>query len=150
MDLHPATVHLPIALALLWPIVDGIGFLARRRDVSAVGLGLLGAAALASLVATVSGQAAFDAAVAAGHRPEVLTAHADPANLVPWALLLALGARWAGAARLGRAGHLAGIALGFGLWALVYTVGQTGGALVFEHGVGVRAQPAVEASPPTR
>ncbi len=150
MDAHPLTVHLPIALVLLWPLVDLVGLVTRRREVSHVGLGLLGLALVSSLVATVTGQAAFDAAIAVGHAPERLDEHASLANLVPWALLLALVARLGGAAKLGRRGSFLGVLVGFGLWPFIYQVGHTGGRLVFEQGVGVTGRAPVEASPARR
>ena len=117
--------------------MDGIGLVTRRTDISRVGLGLLALAIPASLAATVTGQGAFDAAIAAGAAPALLNQHADLAALVPWLLLLVAAARWLGAARWGRWGHGAALILGLALWPFVYRVGHSGGELVFRHGIGV-------------
>jgi uncharacterized membrane protein len=138
-ELHPIAVHLPIALMMLWPVIDAVGLLLKRTDVSSVALALLVLGLVASLVATATGQAAFDAAIAKGADPKVLNTHADFANLVPWALLLLVAVRWAGVNKLKKKGHVAAIVLGLSMWPLVITVGHTGGKLVFEHAVGVRA-----------
>lgn len=136
---HPLVVHLPIALILLWPIVDGAGLLLRRPDVSGVGVALLIAAVAAALVATATGQAALDAATRAHVRPDLLATHADKANPLPWALIAVVAVRLLGSQRLGRRGQALAIAFGVAIWPWIFLVGQTGGALVFEHGVGVEA-----------
>jgi uncharacterized membrane protein len=140
-ELHPIAIHFPIALALLWPVIDLLGLLLKKPDLSRLGLGLLGFALLSSLVATATGQAAFDQALAAKVAPELLNTHADDANLLPWLWLLLLVARFLLAQRLGRVGH--GAAIGLGVLALlfVYQVGKSGGELVYRHGVGVQALP---------
>jgi uncharacterized membrane protein len=138
--LHPLAVHLPIALVLLWPLVDAAGLITGRRDVSATAVALLLLSIPASLLATVSGQAAYDAALAAGHRPELLDEHGDPAGYVPWLLLVLAVLRIAGVKRKGRPVHWASIALGLALAGLVIQVGAAGGELVYQHAVGIRAK----------
>lgn len=144
-ELHPLTVHAPLALGVVWWGVDAIGLLARREDVSRVAVGLLAAAFASGLVATVTGQGAYDAAIAAGVTPQVLDVHAERAELVPWALLALLALRTAGARRLGRSAAWAAVVGGAAMTALLVVAGHTGGELVFEHGVGVRASGAPEA-----
>ena len=90
---HPMAVHLPIALILLWPIIDALGLALKRPDLSALALGLLCATVAISLFATATGQFAYDAAIADGVDPGLLATHADNANLVPWVLLLIAAAR---------------------------------------------------------
>jgi uncharacterized membrane protein len=135
--LHPMVVHLPIALVLVWPLVDGIGLWTKRPDVSRTALALLLLAVAASLAATATGQAAYDVAVDRGVDPELLDRHADDANLMPWILLLITAVRWFGTHKLGVKGHVAGIVLGCALWPFVIDVGGSGGSLVYEHAVGV-------------
>lgn len=139
--LHPIAIHLPIALFVLWPLVDAVGLGLRKVDLSRLGLSLLTLALLSSLVATATGQGAFDDALAKGIAPELLNTHAEDANLVPWLALLLLGARLGLAHRFGRVGHALGILLGLLAIAFLVKVGASGGALVYEHGVGVRALP---------
>lgn len=138
--IHPITVHFPIVLAFLWPLVDLAGFLFKRPEISRVGLVLLVLTGISSLVSVVSGQAAFDAAVAAKIDPALLNTHADNANLVPWAMLILVVVRTAGVLKLGKRAHLFAIVLGVAAWWLFYVVGGSGGALVFEHGVGVAVE----------
>ena len=138
-ELHPVAVHFPIVLALLWPVIDAVGLLLKRADVCRVGLALLLLALLASVFATATGQAAFDEAIAKGAAPDVLNTHADNANLIPWALVLVAAVRLAGAQKWQRKGQIAGIVLGVLLWPLVIGTGETGGKLVFEHAIGVKA-----------
>ncbi len=143
-SLHPLAVHFPIAIAMLWPLVDALGLALSRPDVSRTALGLLALGVVSSLVATVTGQLAYDAAIAQGYAPEVLDTHGDPANLVPWALLAVGLLRTVGVQKLGRSAHLASLIAGFGVAAWVGFVGYSGGRLVYEQGVGV-ARPAAEA-----
>lgn len=142
---HPMAVHLPIALVMLWPFIDGLGLLLRRPDVSAVALGLLCAAVGFSLFATATGQFAYDAALAEGVDRRLLDTHADYANLMPWVLLLLTAARAWAPTKLGLAGHWGAVVLGLGATAFMVFVGSTGGALVYDHGVGVKAPPASSA-----
>ncbi|MCK6545970.1 DUF2231 domain-containing protein [Myxococcota bacterium] len=145
--LHPFSVHFPIVLVILWPILDAIGLAKQRPDLSKAGLALLIAAALSSLVASVTGQSDFDSAVAAGVDPKVLETHADAANVVPWALFLVLFTRVVGVLKWGVKGHWLAITLGVLAVPLVLSVGKSGGELVRKHGIGVER---VEARPPAR
>jgi uncharacterized membrane protein len=137
MSSHPYVIHFPIALILLWPIVDVCGLLFRRPDISKVGLALLVAAVVSSLVATTTGQSAFDQAVKAHVEPELLETHSDKADALPWLLLGVLVVRTLGVLKLKKKAHVAAIAFGFLLFPLIYIVGETGGALVYDHGVGI-------------
>jgi uncharacterized membrane protein len=138
--IHPITVHFPIVLAFLWPILDFAGWWWKRPDLSKAAVGLLILLVVASFVSVVSGQSAFDTAVALKIDPQLLNTHADDANLVPWAMVLILIVRTAGVLKLGRRAHAAAIALGVSSWWLIYVVGASGGALVFDHGVGVTVE----------
>ncbi len=142
---HPMAVHLPIALILLWPVVDGLGIVLKRPDLSGLALGLLCAAAVFSLFATATGQFAYDAAAATGVRRRLMDTHADYANLVPWLLLLlAAGRAWL-PGKLGRAGHGLVLVAGLAMAGFIVFVGASGGKLVYEHGVGVKRSALNEA-----
>lgn len=135
LALHPMVIHFPIALSFLWPMVDAIGLALGRPDVSKVGAGLLALAVPAALVATVTGQAAYEAALARGYAVEVLDQHADWAALIPWALLVVLAVRTLGVRRAGTKAHLLAIILGALVSGLVAVSGYEGGQL--SHGIGV-------------
>ena len=137
MNWHAALVHFPIALAFVWPVVDLVGLWTGIRAVGHTAVGLLVAACLSSVAATATGQLEHDAAYAAGVPVELLASHADRASLVPWVLLAVAGERIWGAVRFGRAGHGAGLVLGFLAMVLVAVVAHSGGELVYRHGVGV-------------
>jgi uncharacterized membrane protein len=131
-------VHLPIVMIVLWPIIDAVGLWRSKRDLSHAGLVFLLFGFLSALLGMVTGQQAFDAAVAAHADPELLNTHADKANPLPWLLLVVLVVRTLGVIKLKRAAHVAAIVLGVALWPWIWLVGSTGGALVFEHAVGVQ------------
>ncbi len=130
-------VHVPISLALIWPLVDLAGLISRRPDVSATGLGLLGLAVPASLAASVTGQAAYDVALARGVGGQILDGHAEYAELLPWFLILVLLVRTLGVKKFGPRARFVAVALGLAIGGFVVLIGSTGGDLVFTHGVGV-------------
>jgi uncharacterized membrane protein len=134
---HPLVIHFPIALIILWPIVEGIGLWTRRTDISHVALGFLVLALLASFIGTVTGQAAFDAAIERGANAEVLRLHSDKGDLVPWVMFIVVFMRTVGVLKLGRRAQIASVVLGVLVWMLIWQVGDTGGELVYRHGVGV-------------
>lgn len=140
--IHPLTVHFPIALAILWPILDLIGLVLKKPDLSRAAAGILIVAVVASFVSVVTGDSAFNEALAKKVDVELLNTHADNANLVPWAMVLLVLIRTAGVLKLGKKAHVAAIVLGVAAWGLIYDVGGSGGALVFEHGVGVEQRDA--------
>ena len=142
---HPMVVHLPIALILLWPVIDGLGLALGRSDLSALALGLLCATVLFSLFATATGQFAYDAAIENGVSRRLLDTHADSANLVPWLILALAAVRAWLPTKLGRAGHWTAVALGVAAGAFIIVVGASGGELVYEHGVGVKDHPVPSA-----
>jgi uncharacterized membrane protein len=135
--LHPLAIHMPLALIFLWPLVDGLGLKLNSPHLMRLGLAMLGAAVLFALFATATGQAAFEAAVEAGVEPKLLRTHTDDADRVPWILLAVLGARAWLPKKLGHRGHAFALLLGLLVWPVAFGVGRTGGALVYEHGVGV-------------
>ena len=139
-QLHPMAVHFPIVLVLLWPVIDAVGLLLKRIDLCRAALAMLVLAVITSLFATATGQAAFDAAIAKGVDAELLNTHADKSNLIPWLLLAIAAARFGLAQKLKTKGQIAGIVLGVLLWPLLIATGDSGGKLVFDHGIGVRIE----------
>lgn len=157
---HPKVVHLPIALALLMPLVAGglalawgRGWLPRRAWVIAIVLQgiLVGSGA----VAMQTGEAEEDRVEAVvPHR--AVHDHEEAAEVFIWTsagvlgLLLLAGLmrreRVAlGLAALGAVGTVAVLGLG-------YRVGQAGGALVYQYGACTAgaAEVAPSERPPTR
>ncbi len=135
---HPFAVHLPITLILLWPIFEGVAVYTRSKPLDYVAIAVGVVAIFAAVFATATGQAAFDAALARDVSPDLLNSHASDANLMPWLLIIIAAARFGLAQKFGRPGRIATVVLGFVLAGFLVTVGQSGGALVFEHGVGVQ------------
>ena len=135
--LHPLAIHMPLALIFLWPVVDGLGLKLNSPHLMRLGLALLVAAVLLALFATATGQAAFDEAVRRGVDPKLLRSHSDDADRVPWLLLAVLAARVWLPKKLAHRGHALALLLGLLTWPIAFGVGQSGGRLVYEHGVGV-------------
>ncbi|MGF1510253.1 MAG: DUF2231 domain-containing protein [Myxococcota bacterium] len=139
-ELHPAVVHLPIGAVLLYPWFELARSLTGQRILSLAALAVLAVALLGSMVASATGEAAYEAAVETGFSHELLGGHEEYAEMLPWALIVVLGVRLVLERRWGpspRAGWL-GFGLGLVLTGYVTWVGYTGGTLVYEHGVGVQ------------
>jgi hypothetical protein len=139
---HPKVVHLPVALAVLMPLVAGglavawwRGWLAKRAWVVAV---VLQAILVASgFVAMRTGEAEEER-VEGVVAERFIEAHEEAAEVFVWAgvavLALTLGAGVVRRERLAR-----GLAVGATIGTLVvlglgYRVGEAGGSLVYEHG----------------
>ena len=136
-DFHPMTVHFPIVLLLLWPFIDGLSLKLQKQEWSQLATALLGLSLLTSLFATITGQAAFDQAIAAGYDSDLLERHTLDADLIPW-LIIVLGlARFILPKKIGAKGRWAAVCLGLGLALFLVKVSYEGGNLVYKHGVGV-------------
>jgi uncharacterized membrane protein len=138
--LHPAVVHLPIALALLIPLVALFALLAARLGlVSVRGWSfvvllqtlLVGSAWLA-IETGEDQEERVEKVVAERHIEE----HEEAAEWLLRAAVLALFVIGAGLApgRLGGVARPLGLALSLGVAAAAANVGHSGGALVYEHG----------------
>ena len=136
-DFHPMTVHFPIVLLVLWPLIDGLSVTLKKQEWAQLATGILGLSLLASLFATITGQAAFDEAIAAGYDSDLLERHTLDADLIPW-LIIVLGiTRFILPKKLGLKGRWAAVGLGLGLALFLVKVSHEGGNLVYKHGVGV-------------
>jgi uncharacterized membrane protein len=149
--LHPAIVHLPIALALLVPVVAlfalaaaRLGFLPVRGWAFVVLLqGLLVGSAWVAMETGEDQEERVEKVVAERHIED----HEERAERLLIAAGVALLVIGAGLAP-GRAGVLArplGFALSLGVAALAADVGHSGGLLVYEHGA---ASAYTSAAPP--
>jgi uncharacterized membrane protein len=138
--LHPAVVHLPIALAILVPIVAAFALVAARIGlVPARGWAFV-VLLQALLVATAwlaleTGEADEERAetVIAGQPIEDHEERAERLMFAAVAGLLVLGAGLA-PGRPGAVARPLGLVLALGVAALAADVGHSGGALVYEHG----------------
>ena len=137
-DFHPMTVHFPVVLLVIWPILDGLGLVLNKPDLCRTAIGMLAVTLVAALFATLTGQAAFDEALAAGYDAKLLEQHTLDADLVPWLVLVLLLIRIPGVQKMGKKGHLLSIALGFALSGFLLMVAHRGGELVYDYGVGVK------------
>jgi uncharacterized membrane protein len=138
--LHPAVVHLPIAFAILVPVVAAFALLAARtglvptRGWAFVVLlqALLVGSAWLALETGEEDEERAEKVVAERH----IEAHEERAERLMFGAAAALLVLGAGLAP-GRAGAVArplGLVLALGVAALAADVGHSGGALVYEHG----------------
>lgn len=142
LPLHPQLVHVPIALAVLMPLISGglllawwRGWLPRRTWLAAVALqGILVGAGLLAIRSGEADEERVESIVA----ESVLEAHEEAASIFVAGAALVLVLAAAGAALRGeRAARLvAGIATAgtLAVFGLGYRVGEAGGRLVYEHG----------------
>lgn len=142
-EYHPMTVHFPLVLLILWPVLDGLGLYLDKKDLCRAGLGILAFALVGALFATLTGQAAFDAALSNGYEAELLERHTLDADLIPWLVLILVLVRVAGVQKFGKKAHLLSLVLGVGLSGFLLSVANEGGELVYQHGVGVQKTEAV-------
>jgi uncharacterized membrane protein len=138
--LHPAVVHLPIALAVLIPVLGAAwilsiakGFLPARAWLVVVALQLLLAAS--AWVATETGEAEEER-VERVIAERYIEPHEEAAE---WFLIAAGVAVLVMAAgllpnRLGRIGRVIGTLASLGVLAAAVSVGHSGGELVYRHG----------------
>ena len=129
--LHPALVHFPIALSLVAVLLELVARHRRARSLEGAAAVVISLAALGSVAAVVSGNAAPAAA-------SMVTRHEEVGEIAMWLLLALAAARLV----LTRSGwftgavpwvYLAGAVLVAGM---VSYNGYLGGRMVFEHGLG--------------
>lgn len=157
--LHPAVVHLPVALAVLLPLVAVVAFLATlrgARPLTAWGVTVATAAVLvvSSWVALETGEDQEDA-VERVVAEQPLHAHEESAET-----FLGIAVGMLGVSLLGllprRAGAIARGVATLGTVAVViagWRVGHSGGELVYRHGAAqayVQATGGTGAAPPAR
>jgi uncharacterized membrane protein len=136
--LHPAIVHFPIALSLVALLFEVLARHPRARVLeSSAGL-LMVLAALGSVAAVLSGQAARDDAVVPAGVGPLLGRHEDIGETAMWVLLAAAAVRLVLAWRGWFKGVVpwAYLALALAAAGLVSYNGYLGGRMVFDHGLG--------------
>jgi uncharacterized membrane protein len=138
--LHPAIVHLPIALALLAPLVATITWLAiRARAVGSQGWAL---AVLFQVLLLGSGWLALETGENEEERVEKVVAerlieqHEEAAERLLGISAVVCAASFVGlaAGRVGAVGRAATILIGAAAFAAAVAVGHSGGELVYRHG----------------
>jgi uncharacterized membrane protein len=146
--LHPALVHLPIALAILVPFLALLAALAIAR-----GFGdrsLWAGVVLLQVLLAGSGWIAAETGEDEEERVEEIVGHdaihehEEAAERLVWLAALAVPLAAAGMARGGAGAVARGlhVAAALGILAAAWTVGESGGELVYRHGAaGAYVQP---------
>lgn len=136
--LHPAIVHFPIALSLVALFFELIARHPRARPMGSAAGVLLVLAALGSVAAVITGNAAHDDAVVPPAVAPLLAQHEEVGEIAMWLLLAVAAVRivlaWRGWLR-GWLGWAFLLALAF-VTGLVGYNGYLGGRMVFDHGLG--------------
>lgn len=136
--LHPAVVHFPIVLTFVALLFELLALSPKLKSLSSASPLLLALAALSSVAAVLSGEAAADAAVIPKAARQLLEQHEELGEKVMYALLILAALRliffrlerfsaWVRAVFLVLL-LAAAVAVGYN--------GKLGGELVFQHGVG--------------
>lgn len=138
--LHPAVVHLPIALTLLVPVFAVGALIAIQRGAKvlrawALAAAMIGALALSSWVALETGEGQEDK-VEAVVPERALESHEEAAERFFALALAVMGIAVVGllGGRIGTAARYATAAGTLGLVVAGYAVGHSGGELVYTHG----------------
>jgi uncharacterized membrane protein len=138
--LHPAVVHLPMALAVLVPVFAVVALVAVRRggrplrtwSVAAAMFAALSVSAWASMETGEDQEEAVETVV-----PDAaLDTHEDAAEQFLWLSVAVLGVAGVGLldGRVGSTARVLATAGSLGLLAAGYRVGHSGGELVYRHG----------------
>ncbi len=138
--LHPAIVHLPMALAVLLPVFAVVGFLAVKRGARpmrtwAVALAMFGALTASGWASMQTGEQEEDRVESVVPRA-AFHAHEEAAELFVWLSAGVFGIAAIGLLSTGIGSAARGVATIGSLVLLVagYRVGHSGGALVYTHG----------------
>jgi uncharacterized membrane protein len=136
--LHPAIIHFPIALSLVAILFEFLARHPRVRGLEPSAALLMALAALGSVAAVLSGQAAHDEAVVPAAVVPIIERHEELGELAMWLLLAVAAVRLV----LGWRGWFKGIvpwaylALAAVAAGVVGYNGYLGGKMVFDHGLG--------------
>jgi len=138
--LHPAIVHLPIALTLLVPVFAVLALVSIRRGARpfrtwSVAVGMFAALTASGWLSAETGESQEER-VEAVVPERALDAHADAADLFVWISAGVLGIAAVGllSTRTGQAARLVATAGSAVLLLAGYRVGHSGGALVYQYG----------------
>ena len=141
--LHPAVVHFPIALLILYTLFEVIGIFWKNKTFARIVTLILFLGILGTVAALLTGNSAEEAALALMERGiniprQIITEHRDYANITLWYFLAVLVIRIYLMLRNNLTGKfriiLSILAL-IGCF-FVYETGEHGAELVYEYGVG--------------
>jgi uncharacterized membrane protein len=136
--LHPAIVHFPIALSLVALLFEVLARHPRARALEPSAAVMMALAALGSVAAVLSGNAAHDEAVVPSAVVPLIERHEEIGEIAMWLLLAVAAVRLA----LTWRGWFKGIvpwaylALAAAAAGVVGYNGYLGGKMVFDHGLG--------------
>lgn len=137
---HPALVHLPVAIALIWCLLELTTrlYAKKRREMDFAFLFLAVCGATAAFFSNMTGEMAQNLHKASPETMQLIRHHADVAVYVVWfylvltvlaAVIMVAGLEWLRIVRFG---------IACGLLFVVAVAASRGAALVFEHGIGVK------------
>ena len=142
---HPIIVHTPLALLIFSVAFELIGLATDSEWWRKAAFTLLLIGAAGAVVAMLSGEAAEEIVEHAQNvDPDVIERHGNAGKLTMWIALGAVAARMVAFGMQRGRTPIAGLALILQLAAatMVVVTGLRGGALVYEHGAGVRVDGA--------
>jgi uncharacterized membrane protein len=146
---HPAIIHFPIALSLVAILFEFLARHPRARRLEPSAALLMVLAALGSVAAVLSGQAAHDEAVVPPAVVPLIERHEQIGEIAMWLLLVVAAVRLVLAWRGWFTGIVpwAYLALAAAAAGVVGYNGYLGGKMVFDHGLGTAP---VQRQAPTR
>ena len=146
---HPAIIHFPIALSLVAILFEFLARHPRARSLEPSAALLMVLAALGSVAAVLSGQAAHDEAVVPPAVVPLIERHEELGEIAMWLLLVVAAVRLVLAWRGWFKGIVpwAYLALAAAAAGAVGYNGYLGGKMVFDHGLGTAP---VQRHAPTR
>jgi uncharacterized membrane protein len=140
MPLHPAVVHLPMALAVLVPVFALVALIAVRRGAKplrawSVAVAMFAALSISAWVSIETGEDQEETVERVVPEAAFET-HEEAADAFLWLSVAVLGVAGVGllSGRAGSAGRVLATAGSLALVFAGYRVGHSGGALVYTHG----------------
>ncbi len=135
-DLHPLSVHVPIALLLIVPVLDILGLMRGQESYHKASMAALAVAVLVAAGCVASGLAAVYGISLVGPPLDLMFTHLGlGAGLFVLATAVMV-VRWKMRERAPGGVHLLAAAELVVFWALVVATGHTGGKMVYTYGVG--------------
>lgn len=136
--LHAMIVHFPVALVLVAFFTELVGWLLKKPFFLQVSFYIIALAALAAIVAYLTGDAAGDG-MDGGSLQKALESHEEAATFTLWLTILAAGAKiaWYWVQKELRWLKVLAFALLFAAAGSVGYTGYLGGQLVYKHAAGV-------------
>jgi uncharacterized membrane protein len=136
--LHPAFVHLPIALVTISFLADLFGRITKRESLRATGFWTLTAALIGGVITIAAGYWDMDHAALSGETESYVHLHLKIGWVLAVGLIILTVWRWSirQRANVPSRGYLVAVLIAF---ALTLFQGWFGGEMVYSHGAGVAA-----------